>query len=84
MLRLELEDLELKTEFSGSSSSEQTKIELTFKELSGTKHTQHAPSLYSVYPITSHVTTKYYCIYCNICSEKRMLNIVIILTCAVF
>lgn len=36
VLRLELEDLELKTEFSGNSSPEQTKIELTFKELSGT------------------------------------------------
>lgn len=58
VLRLELEDLELKTEFSGNSSPEQTKIELTFKELSGTKRTQHAPSLYSIYPITSHVTTK--------------------------
>lgn len=44
VLRLELEDLELKTEFGGNSSPEQTKIELTFKELSGTtsemsKHT---------------------------------------------
>ncbi|KAF7704373.1 hypothetical protein HF521_021445 [Silurus meridionalis] len=36
VLRLELEDVELKTEFSGNSSPEQTKIELTFKELSGT------------------------------------------------
>lgn len=35
VLCLELEDLELKTEFSGNSSPEQTKIELTFKELSG-------------------------------------------------
>ncbi|XP_062863124.1 autophagy-related protein 2 homolog B isoform X2 [Trichomycterus rosablanca] len=36
VLRLELEDLELKTEFTGDSSPEQTKMELTFKELSGT------------------------------------------------
>ncbi|XP_026875391.2 autophagy-related protein 2 homolog B isoform X2 [Electrophorus electricus] len=36
VLRLELEDLELKTEFTGGSSPEQTKMELTFKELSGT------------------------------------------------
>ncbi|XP_047677677.1 autophagy-related protein 2 homolog B isoform X1 [Tachysurus fulvidraco] len=35
VLRLELEDLELKTEL-GNSSPEQTKIELIFKELSGT------------------------------------------------
>ncbi|XP_076833949.1 LOW QUALITY PROTEIN: autophagy-related protein 2 homolog B [Brachyhypopomus gauderio] len=36
VLRLELEDLEFKTEFTGGSSPEQTKMELTFKELSGT------------------------------------------------
>lgn len=36
LLQLELEDLELKTEFTGGNSSEQTKMELTFKELSGT------------------------------------------------
>ncbi|XP_016101620.1 autophagy-related protein 2 homolog B-like [Sinocyclocheilus grahami] len=35
LLQLELEDLELKTEFTGGSSSEQTKMELTFKELNG-------------------------------------------------
>ncbi|XP_051502720.1 autophagy-related protein 2 homolog B-like isoform X2 [Myxocyprinus asiaticus] len=35
LLCLKLEDLELKTEFTGGNSSEQTKIELTFKELSG-------------------------------------------------
>lgn len=35
VLRLQLEDLELKTEFIGGSSPEQTKMELTFKELSG-------------------------------------------------
>ncbi|XP_030641970.1 autophagy-related protein 2 homolog B isoform X2 [Chanos chanos] len=35
VLCLELEDLELKTEFSGGSSPEQTKMELTFRELSG-------------------------------------------------
>ncbi|XP_051578281.1 autophagy-related protein 2 homolog B-like isoform X1 [Myxocyprinus asiaticus] len=35
LLCLELEDLELKTEFTGGNSSEQTKMELTFKELSG-------------------------------------------------
>uniref|UniRef100_A0A8C1SW73 Autophagy related 2B n=1 Tax=Cyprinus carpio TaxID=7962 RepID=A0A8C1SW73_CYPCA len=33
LLQLELEDLELKTEFTGGNSSEQTKMELTFKEL---------------------------------------------------
>lgn len=36
LLRLELEDLEFKTELTGGNSSEQTKMELTFKELSGT------------------------------------------------
>ncbi|XP_037397810.1 autophagy-related protein 2 homolog B isoform X3 [Pygocentrus nattereri] len=36
VLLLELKDLELKTEFTGGSSPEQTKLELTFKELSGT------------------------------------------------
>lgn len=36
LLQLELEDLELKTEFTGGNSSEQTKMELTFKELNGT------------------------------------------------
>uniref|UniRef100_A0A8C1G545 Autophagy related 2B n=1 Tax=Cyprinus carpio TaxID=7962 RepID=A0A8C1G545_CYPCA len=35
LLQLELEDLELKTEFTGGNSSEQTKMELTFKELNG-------------------------------------------------
>uniref|UniRef100_A0A8C9WD17 Autophagy related 2B n=1 Tax=Scleropages formosus TaxID=113540 RepID=A0A8C9WD17_SCLFO len=34
-LCLELQDLELKTEFTGGSSSEQTKMELTFRELTG-------------------------------------------------
>lgn len=34
-LHLEFQDLELKTEFTGGSSSEQTKMELTFRELSG-------------------------------------------------
>uniref|UniRef100_A0AAR2KGX6 Autophagy related 2B n=1 Tax=Pygocentrus nattereri TaxID=42514 RepID=A0AAR2KGX6_PYGNA len=46
VLLLELKDLELKTEFTGGSSPEQTKLELTFKELSGMiaemhKHTLH-------------------------------------------
>ncbi len=36
LLQLELEDLEIKTEFTGGNSSEQTKMELTFKELNGT------------------------------------------------
>lgn len=49
VLRLELEDLELKTEFSGNSSPEQTKIELTFKELSGT-----TSEVNSVYPSILH------------------------------
>uniref|UniRef100_A0A3P8RJN2 Autophagy related 2B n=1 Tax=Amphiprion percula TaxID=161767 RepID=A0A3P8RJN2_AMPPE len=35
VLYLELEDLEVKTEFMGGSSPEQTKMELTFKELTG-------------------------------------------------
>uniref|UniRef100_A0A8B9M0D8 Autophagy related 2B n=1 Tax=Astyanax mexicanus TaxID=7994 RepID=A0A8B9M0D8_ASTMX len=35
VLRLEMEDFELKSEFTGGSSPEQTKMELTFKELSG-------------------------------------------------
>uniref|UniRef100_A0A8C1DWR7 Autophagy related 2B n=1 Tax=Cyprinus carpio carpio TaxID=630221 RepID=A0A8C1DWR7_CYPCA len=35
LLQLELEDLELKTEYTGGNSSEQTKMELTFKELNG-------------------------------------------------
>ncbi|XP_028828008.1 autophagy-related protein 2 homolog B isoform X2 [Denticeps clupeoides] len=35
VLHLELEDVELKTEFTAGSSSEQTKMELTFKELVG-------------------------------------------------
>lgn len=43
VLRLELEDLELKTELSGNSSPEQTKIELIFKELSGKKLFQFNP-----------------------------------------
>uniref|UniRef100_A0A3Q2QTT5 Autophagy related 2B n=1 Tax=Fundulus heteroclitus TaxID=8078 RepID=A0A3Q2QTT5_FUNHE len=36
VLLLELEDLEVKTEFMGGSSPNQTKMELTFKELTGT------------------------------------------------
>lgn len=35
VLHLELEDLELKLEFTGGSSPDQTKMELTFKELTG-------------------------------------------------
>ncbi|KAM9354502.1 autophagy-related protein 2 homolog B [Pholidichthys leucotaenia] len=35
VLYLELEELELKTEFTGGGSPDQTKMELTFKELSG-------------------------------------------------
>uniref|UniRef100_A0A3Q1ECY8 Autophagy related 2B n=1 Tax=Acanthochromis polyacanthus TaxID=80966 RepID=A0A3Q1ECY8_9TELE len=35
VLYLELEDLEVKTEFMGGSSPEQTKMELTFKDLTG-------------------------------------------------
>ncbi|XP_073720955.1 autophagy-related protein 2 homolog B-like isoform X2 [Misgurnus anguillicaudatus] len=35
LLCLELEDVEFKTEFTGGNSSEQTKMELMFKELSG-------------------------------------------------
>ena len=35
VLYLELEDLEVKTEFMGGSSPEQTKMELTFRELIG-------------------------------------------------
>ncbi|XP_057199403.1 autophagy-related protein 2 homolog B isoform X3 [Triplophysa rosa] len=35
LLRLELEELEFKTELTGGNSSEQTKMELTFKELRG-------------------------------------------------
>lgn len=40
VLYLELEDLEVKTEFTGSSSPEQTKMELTFRELVGMYVTQ--------------------------------------------
>lgn len=36
VLYLELEDLEVKTEFTGGSSPDQTKMELTFRELIGT------------------------------------------------
>lgn len=62
VLRLELEDLELKTEFSGNSSPEQTKIELTFKELSGTTSEMRKHNLAkctfstTVYSTTSYVT----------------------------
>lgn len=35
VLYLELEDLEMKTEFMGGSSPDQTKMELTFRELTG-------------------------------------------------
>ena len=35
VLHLELEDLEVKTEFMGGSSPDQTKMELTFRELIG-------------------------------------------------
>ncbi|XP_034050816.1 autophagy-related protein 2 homolog B isoform X2 [Thalassophryne amazonica] len=35
ILHLELEDLEIKTEFMGGSSPDQTKMELTFRELTG-------------------------------------------------
>lgn len=35
VLYLELEDLEMKTEFMGGSSPDQTKMELTFRELIG-------------------------------------------------
>lgn len=38
VLYLELEDLEVKTEFTGGSSPEQTKMELTFRELVGMCH----------------------------------------------
>uniref|UniRef100_A0A8C7DGB8 Autophagy related 2B n=1 Tax=Oncorhynchus kisutch TaxID=8019 RepID=A0A8C7DGB8_ONCKI len=40
VLYLELEDLEVKTEFTGGSSPEQTKMELTFRELVGMYVTQ--------------------------------------------
>lgn len=53
VLRLELEDLELKTEFSGNSS-EQTKIELTFKELSG--RTSKCNFNTTIYPVISFIT----------------------------
>ena len=36
VLYLDLEDLELKTEFMGGSSPDQTKMELIFRELTGT------------------------------------------------
>jgi len=35
ILFLELEDLEVKTEFMGGSSPDQTKMELTFRKLTG-------------------------------------------------
>lgn len=35
ILHLEFKDVEFKTEFTGGSSPEQTKLELTFKELIG-------------------------------------------------
>ena len=38
VLYLELEDLEVKTEFTGGSCPEQTKMELTFRELVGMSH----------------------------------------------
>uniref|UniRef100_A0A3Q3QAH3 Autophagy related 2B n=1 Tax=Monopterus albus TaxID=43700 RepID=A0A3Q3QAH3_MONAL len=38
VLYLELEDLEVKTEFMGGSSPDQTKMELTFRELTGKFH----------------------------------------------
>lgn len=39
-LYLELEELELKTEFMGGNSPDQTKMELTFKELTGVSRFQ--------------------------------------------
>uniref|UniRef100_A0A673XHZ8 Autophagy related 2B n=1 Tax=Salmo trutta TaxID=8032 RepID=A0A673XHZ8_SALTR len=42
VLYLELEDLEVKTEFTGGSSPEQTKMELTFRELVGMYEDQPA------------------------------------------
>uniref|UniRef100_A0A8C9TCK3 Autophagy related 2B n=1 Tax=Scleropages formosus TaxID=113540 RepID=A0A8C9TCK3_SCLFO len=55
-LCLELQDLELKTEFTGGSSSEQTKMELTFRELTGEVVLRVNPT--SVHSILERVTAE--------------------------
>lgn len=48
ILHLELEDLEIKTEFKGGSSPDQTKMELTFRELTGmSPEVPHCPLKHS-------------------------------------
>uniref|UniRef100_A0A671UCG2 Autophagy related 2B n=1 Tax=Sparus aurata TaxID=8175 RepID=A0A671UCG2_SPAAU len=56
VLHLELEDLEVKSEFMGGSSPEQTKMELTFRELIGMVVLKMNPT--AVHSILERVTTE--------------------------
>uniref|UniRef100_A0A673ZD39 Autophagy related 2B n=1 Tax=Salmo trutta TaxID=8032 RepID=A0A673ZD39_SALTR len=58
VLYLELEDLEVKTEFTGESSPEQTKMELTFRELVGMCHPAMLLNSLLTLPCPSRVVLK--------------------------
>lgn len=52
VLLMELEDLEVKTEFMGGSSPNQTKMELTFKELTGSSFVRQKENVIMKRPLT--------------------------------